>query len=137
MEIEAASERGPIFDTPERKRETHSGVESFSPAPRMRERPGTVRDTRPSASAPPVIERIARPAVSARKNAMASPPTSRSPNDWTIGIGERMRTRNPAAVASAAVATTGPPAAAASAAARAGDEPDRRASTKRAWSWIA
>ncbi len=63
------------------------------------------------------------PAVSARPKAIARPPTKSSPKERTMGIGERIRTRNPAAVASAAVATIGPPAAAASPAARAGDEP--------------
>ena len=52
---------------------------------------------------PPVIERIARPAVSARTNAITIPATSRTPNERTIGIGESRSTRKPAAVARQAV----------------------------------
>ena len=119
IEIEAARERGPSFERLDRKRETQAGAETFAPAPCAFATMGASRDSRSLPSSPVVMDRTARPAVMARKNAIARPPTRSSPNDWTIGIGERIRTRKPAAVASAAVATTGPPFAAASAAARA------------------
>ena len=55
----------------------------------------------------------------------------------TIGTGESRSTRKPAAVASAAPATRGPPRTAAARAAASGAFGSPRASSKRAWSWIA
>ena len=57
------------------------------------------------------------------RNAIAIPSTSRSAEARTIGTGDSSRTRNPAPVASPAVAITGPPLAAARRAATAGANP--------------
>ncbi len=58
-----------------------------------------------------------------KAKAIAIPSTRSRAKPRTIGIGERTRTQNPAAVARPAVAITGPPRAAASTAARGGEEP--------------
>jgi hypothetical protein len=82
-------------------------------------------------------ERLERPTVSASAKATASPSTRRSAKPRTIGIGDSTSTAKPATVARRAVPITGPPLAAASTAARGGEEPERTASAKRAWNWIA
>ena len=67
--------------------------------------------------------------MSANTKAKAIPITSRRPNPRTIGTGESSSTRNPTAVASAAVAMVGTPVRAA----RSGSP----SSSTLAWYWMA
>ena len=83
------------------------------------------------------IESAASPAVSEIARAAKIPATSESANSRTIGIGESVSERKPAAVASAAVPITGPPRTAAITAAAGGRSPLSAASRKRACNWIA
>ena len=82
-------------------------------------------------------ESVARPAVAAQPSASAIPTITVIAKPCTIGTGESRSTRKPAAVASAAPATRGPPRTAAARAAASGAFGSPRASSKRAWSWIA
>ena len=67
------------------------------------------------------------------------PSTRSSPKPRTIGTGDSSRIRKPTAVARPAVAIVGPPAPAAASAASSGSGRGLRprASSKRAWNWIA
>ncbi len=70
------------------------------------------------------------PALSARKNAIAMPATSRIPKPRTIGTGDSSRTRKPTPVAKPAVAIVGT-------AVRAVRSASPSSSSTRAWYWIA
>jgi hypothetical protein len=81
--------------------------------------------------------RAAKPAVSARRKARATPIRRSRPKLRTIGVGESWRARKPAAVARHAAPIVGPPLVAAARAASVPDIPLSTSSSKRAWSWIA
>ena len=102
-------------------------------------RPARRRRARRRGAATPPGRAAAKPAVAASANASATPATSSSPKERTIGIGESSAApRSPAAVATQAAPITGPPPRGGRrGGARRGPAPSARASLKRAWNWIA